>query len=50
MTNNTMKVARWERVGSIKVMETPIPTLKSGEVLIKVAASGLCGKYIFYHI
>ncbi|CAO3641005.1 unnamed protein product [Cunninghamella blakesleeana] len=43
MTNNTMKVARWEKIGSIKVMETTIPTLKSGEVLIKVAASGLCG-------
>jgi D-arabinose 1-dehydrogenase-like Zn-dependent alcohol dehydrogenase len=44
MTCPEMNVARWEKDGAITVMSTPIPTLKPGEMLIKVAASGLCGK------
>lgn len=45
MTLSEMNVARWEKDGAITIMSTPIPTLKPGEMLIKVAASGLCGKF-----
>jgi L-iditol 2-dehydrogenase len=35
--------AIWEGVGSIKLIELPIPILKSGEVLLKVEACAICG-------
>ncbi|KAI8100066.1 chaperonin 10-like protein [Halteromyces radiatus] len=43
MTLSEMNVARWEKEGSITVTTTLIPKLRPGELLIKVAASGLCG-------
>ncbi|ORZ11842.1 chaperonin 10-like protein [Absidia repens] len=43
MTQSEMNVARWEKDGAITVMSTSVPSLRSGEMLIKVAASGLCG-------
>jgi D-arabinose 1-dehydrogenase-like Zn-dependent alcohol dehydrogenase len=45
MTQTEMNVARWEKDGAITIMTTAVPTLRSGEMLIKVAASGLCGKF-----
>ncbi|KAG2236236.1 hypothetical protein INT48_008596 [Thamnidium elegans] len=38
-----MTVASWQKVGAIDLMSKDIPALKSGEVLVKVAASGICG-------
>ncbi|KAJ2232632.1 hypothetical protein H4R99_001707 [Coemansia sp. RSA 1722] len=35
--------ASWEKLGSIDLVEKPLPTLKPGEVLVRVAASGICG-------
>lgn len=40
-----MTVASWQQVGKIDLMQKTKPTLKPGEILIKVAASGICGKY-----
>ncbi|KAJ1856408.1 hypothetical protein GGH12_002110 [Coemansia sp. RSA 1822] len=36
-------VASWETVGSISMVSKPTPTLKPGDVLVRVAASGICG-------
>ncbi|KAJ2239968.1 hypothetical protein GGH97_004832, partial [Coemansia sp. RSA 475] len=36
-------VASWETVGSISMVSKPKPTLTAGSVLIRVAASGICG-------
>ncbi|KAI8072775.1 chaperonin 10-like protein [Gongronella butleri] len=38
-----MHAAHWEKQGSITVKDTDIPTLQAGQVLVRVAASGLCG-------
>ncbi|KAJ1808841.1 hypothetical protein LPJ75_004507, partial [Coemansia sp. RSA 2598] len=38
-----MITATWESLGSINLVEKPLPTLKPGEVLVRVAASGICG-------
>jgi threonine dehydrogenase-like Zn-dependent dehydrogenase len=40
-----MTVASWQNVGAIDLMSKVIPAVKPGEVLIKVAASGICGKW-----
>ena len=39
-----MTVASWEKVGSIELITKKLPELKPGELLVKVAASGICGK------
>lgn len=39
-----MTVASWQNVGGIDLMSKSVPVLKPGEVLVKVAASGICGK------
>lgn len=39
-----MTVASWENVGSIELTSKNVPVLKPGEVLVRVAASGICGK------
>ena len=46
MSTNTqeMTVASWQQVGSIDLISKAVPTMKPGDVLIKVAASGICGK------
>ncbi|KAG1474051.1 hypothetical protein G6F56_000590 [Rhizopus delemar] len=38
-----MTVASWENVGSIELTSKNVPVLKPGEVLVRVAASGICG-------
>lgn len=43
-TSKEMKVASWQNIGGIELMKKNIPTVKPGEVLVKVAASGICGK------
>lgn len=47
MTNTTAKemtTASWKDIGSIALTTKNVPILKPGEVLIRVAASGICGK------
>ena len=47
MTNTTVKemtTASWKDIGSIALTTKNVPVLKPGEVLIRVAASGICGK------
>ncbi|KAJ2369375.1 hypothetical protein H4S01_001041 [Coemansia sp. RSA 2610] len=41
--DNSMTVASWEKVGSISMVQKPVPELAPGDVLIRVAASGICG-------
>ncbi|KAJ2158871.1 hypothetical protein GGF46_003454 [Coemansia sp. RSA 552] len=38
-----MTVASWEEPGKIALVEKPVPDIQPGEVLIRVAASGICG-------
>ncbi|CAO3687259.1 unnamed protein product [Rhizopus stolonifer] len=38
-----MVVASWQKTGSVELISKSIPNLKPGEILIKVAASGICG-------
>lgn len=40
-----MTVASWQTVGAIDLMSKGVPVVKPGELLIKVAASGICGKW-----
>ncbi len=40
---NTMKAAVFEKIGSIKVKEVPVPTIGENEVLIQVKNTGICG-------
>lgn len=40
-----MTVASWQNVGAINLMNKGVPIIKPGELLIKVAASGICGKF-----
>ncbi|OBZ83000.1 L-threonine 3-dehydrogenase [Choanephora cucurbitarum] len=42
-TTKEMTVATWQTVGSIDVINKHVPALKPGELLIRVAASGICG-------
>ncbi|KAG0174660.1 hypothetical protein DFQ28_005256 [Apophysomyces sp. BC1034] len=39
----TMNVASWQELGAIQLIQKAVPVLKPGEVLVKVAASGICG-------
>jgi threonine dehydrogenase-like Zn-dependent dehydrogenase len=39
-----MTVASWQKIGAIDLISKNVPVLKPGEVLVKVAASGICGK------
>lgn len=39
-----MTVASWQNVGTIDLINKAVPAVKPGEVLVKVAASGICGK------
>lgn len=39
-----MTVASWQNVGAIDLMNKAVPVVKPGEVLVRVAASGICGK------
>lgn len=41
---STFLAASWQKHGSIDLIQKDMPAVKSGQVLIKVAASGLCGK------
>lgn len=45
ISTKEMTVASWQKTGSIELISKNIPKLKPGEILIKVAASGICGKY-----
>ncbi|KAJ2774400.1 hypothetical protein IWQ56_000594, partial [Coemansia nantahalensis] len=38
-----MDVASWEKLGSIDIVQKDVPALSAGDVLIRVAASGICG-------
>jgi threonine dehydrogenase-like Zn-dependent dehydrogenase len=38
-----MTVASWQKVGAIDLINKAIPVMKPGEVLVRVAASGICG-------
>ena len=38
-----MKAAIFEETGKLSVQDKPIPTLDSGDVLIKVELCGICG-------
>lgn len=40
---DTMKAAVFEKIGSIKVQEVPIPEINDEEVLIQVKLTGICG-------
>lgn len=39
-----MKVASWETTGTISTVDKQIPELKPGYILVRVTASGICGK------
>lgn len=43
-----MTVASWQKIGAIDLMSKSVPVVKPGELLIKVAASGICGKLCVY--
>ncbi|KAG2196380.1 hypothetical protein INT47_012884 [Mucor saturninus] len=38
-----MVVASWQNVGAIDLINKAVPVVKPGEVLVRVAASGICG-------
>ncbi|KAJ2620042.1 hypothetical protein GGI26_005336 [Coemansia sp. RSA 1358] len=38
-----MTAASWEKLGAIDVIQKDVPTLEPGNVLVRVAASGICG-------
>ncbi|KAJ2962801.1 hypothetical protein NQZ79_g2042 [Umbelopsis isabellina] len=40
---STFLAASWQKHGSIDLIQKDMPAIKSGQVLVKVAASGLCG-------
>lgn len=42
--STTMKVASWETTGTISTVDKQIPELKPGYILVRVTASGICGK------
>lgn len=41
---SSILAASWQKNGSIDLIQKQMPTIKPGEILVKVAASGLCGK------
>ena len=38
-----MKIARYYSVNDVRIEEVPIPTIGAGELLVRVAACGVCG-------
>ncbi|KAI9472222.1 MAG: chaperonin 10-like protein [Benjaminiella poitrasii] len=38
-----MTAASWQNVGAIDMITKPVPAVKPGELLVRVAASGICG-------
>ncbi|KAI7900325.1 chaperonin 10-like protein [Cokeromyces recurvatus] len=38
-----MTVASWQKIGAIDLITKDVPIVKPGEILVKVAASGICG-------
>lgn len=46
VTAETQTVASWQAKGSIQLVEKQVPTVQPGQVLVRVAASGLCGKLL----
>ncbi|KAJ2081725.1 hypothetical protein H4R24_002122 [Coemansia sp. RSA 988] len=38
-----MTVASWEQLGSISMVPKSVPSMKPGDLLVRVAASGICG-------
>ncbi|KAJ2798185.1 hypothetical protein H4R20_004911, partial [Coemansia guatemalensis] len=38
-----MTVASWEQLGSISMVPKSVPTMQPGDLLVRVAASGICG-------
>lgn len=43
MATQTMKAAQFHGKEDVRVESTEIPTLKDGQILLKVAWCGLCG-------
>ncbi|KAJ1664930.1 hypothetical protein IW140_002728 [Coemansia sp. RSA 1813] len=43
VSQEQMSAASWEVLGKIDIIQKPMPVLKPGELLIRVAASGICG-------
>ncbi|KAJ1736386.1 hypothetical protein H4S06_000094 [Coemansia sp. BCRC 34490] len=43
VSQENMTAASWEELGKISIIQKPMPELKAGELLIRVAASGICG-------
>jgi threonine dehydrogenase-like Zn-dependent dehydrogenase len=41
-----MSVASWQKVGAIDLITKDVPVIKPGEVLVRVAASGICGNLL----
>lgn len=41
-----MMVASWQKIGAIDLINKGVPDIKPGEVLVRVAASGICGNVI----
>ncbi|KAJ1722587.1 hypothetical protein LPJ53_003007 [Coemansia erecta] len=41
--NNSMNAASWETPGAITVVQKLVPEMKPGDILVRVAASGICG-------
>jgi L-iditol 2-dehydrogenase len=42
-SNETMKVAKYYNNSDVRIEEMPVPKIGSGELLVKVIASGICG-------
>jgi L-iditol 2-dehydrogenase len=43
VTKTTMRVARWYNNRDIRIEEMPVPRIGPGELLVRVAACGICG-------
>ncbi|KAJ2778257.1 hypothetical protein H4R18_004704 [Coemansia javaensis] len=42
-SSELMNAASWEKPGAIDIVQKEVPVLQAGEVLVRVAASGICG-------
>jgi threonine dehydrogenase-like Zn-dependent dehydrogenase len=42
-SSSSILAASWQKNGSIDLIQKDMPSIKPGQVLVKVAASGLCG-------
>lgn len=47
VTPMQMTAASWESKGSIDMVNKDVPALQPGQVLIRVAASGICGELVY---